>query len=142
MGRIAAIDFGMARIGIALSDERKVIALPSCVMPAQKSMEESVKAICEKLSTFGAIDSIIVGLPLLLSGKESPMSQIARKFAELLEKLSGIRTILFDERLTSAQADRALKDHMSRKKRSKVIDAVAASTLLQCFLDAHPIRVV
>ncbi len=137
MGRIAAIDFGMARIGIALSDERKVIALPNCVLPAHKNLEESVKAICEKLSTFGAIETIIVGLPLLMTGKESPMSQIVRAFAELLEKLSGIRTVLFDERLTSVQADRALKEHMTRKKRSKVIDAVAASTLLQSFLDKN-----
>ncbi len=134
MPRIAAIDFGTKRIGLAISDEKGRIALPLKMVLAGNSDAESIKTILSALSTFH-IETIVVGLPLLMNGKRGTMAEAVIRFAHLLQSQCQCSVITWDERLSSAQAERALKEFASRKKRSKIVDSTAASMILQTYLD-------
>ncbi len=136
MGRLAGIDFGMARIGLALSDPMQIIASPIAVIKTQKKPEDTILLIVKELEGKD-IDRFIVGLPLLLSGKDSSTTTLARQFALDLEKISKIPVTLWDERLTSKQVERMLiSDQMKRKKRVKHIDTLSATLILQSYLDS------
>lgn len=136
MGRVAGIDYGRARIGLALSDERAIIAQPLPFIPAGRTLEETAKNIADALSKLGPITTIVIGLPLHLSGKESQMSEEVRKLAELLGALCNLPVALWDERLSTAQVERVMKsDGVSRKKRAPIIDSLTATLILQNFLD-------
>lgn len=139
MGRIVALDYGRARIGIAMSDERGTVGLPFKTLPAAKTLEKSVDALLENLKIYlPKIDKFILGMPLLLSGKKGEMALEVEKFKSLLEKKTAIPIILWDERLTSAQADNFLKEmNLSRKKRSEKSDSMAALIILQNYLDSQ-----
>ncbi len=144
MKRILAIDFGLKRIGLALSDPNQKIALPLKTLEIQNPNQDVslvIKSIQE--ATQGrpietAIETIVLGNPLLLSGKKGEMADNVQTFKEKLEKKLGpsIPVILWDERLTSAQADKMLKKDYSRKKRSQMSDPVAAMIILQNYLDS------
>ena len=133
MGRIAAIDFGLKRIGIAISDEGQVIAFPSATVPGGPNAAMEVK------KAFGdkKIELIILGLPLKLNGEEGSMTPIVRKFAIDLEALLHIPIHFVDERFSSKIADTSLRTemHMNRKKRSEVIDVTTATMMLQSYLE-------
>ena len=137
MPRIAAIDFGLKRIGIAISDEKGRIALPLKLVLSGKSMTETVKNVLLALSPYEKqIEAIIVGLPLLLSGKRGDMALAAERFAQALQNETKIAVQMMDERLTTAQAERSLKElSYSRKERTDIIDCATAAILLQTFLD-------
>lgn len=138
MGRVAAVDFGLKRLGIAVSDERKMLASPFETLQAKKSMAETAKALFDLLQTKGPIDAIILGLPLLLSGKEGEMVAQVKLFAHLLKEYYTGPIIFWDERLTTAQAERSLKEmDMNRKKRAKYTDLLAATLILQTYLDSQ-----
>lgn len=135
MGRIAGIDYGTVRLGVALSDERHIIASVHSVLLAKKHTEETADSLLELLAPY-KLDALVLGMPYKLSGKSSYMGDEVSHFAELLRQRTAIPIILWDERLTSVQAERSLKESgMSRKKRSKVVDTVAAVIMLQCYLD-------
>lgn len=135
--RIAAIDYGTVRIGIALSDERKIIAQPLLCLPAQKNHEKTALAIKETLAKHD-IEKLLMGLPLYLDGNDSPMSLEVRKFAKILMCTLNIEVVLCDERLTSALVERALiEGNINRKKRKTLVDALAATVILQNYLDIH-----
>jgi len=137
-GRIASIDFGLARLGLAISDERRIIAQPLKAIKAAKSYQDTALLIAKELSTYTNVTLIVMGLPLLLSGKESDMSAKVREFKTVLEQVLKLPVHLWDERLTSLQVEKLLKEsNMRRKERSQVCDAVAAATILQSFLAAH-----
>lgn len=136
MARIAGIDYGTVRLGIALSDENQIIASPHGVLQAKKRSEETADALLAFLAPHQP-SAIVIGLPNKLSGKSSFMADEVAHFAALLEKKTTIPIILWDERLTSVQAERSLKEAgMNRKKRSKLVDAVAAVIMLQSYLDS------
>lgn len=133
MGRIAAIDFGLKRIGLAISDEGQKIAFPAQTVPGgSNAVLEIQKAFIGK-----TIDLILLGLPLLLNGKEGPMVEQVKRFAAELEKTLHIQIQFVDERFSSKVADQSLRlmQH-NRKKRSTLIDATTATMLLQGFLDS------
>ncbi|MBI2743207.1 MAG: Holliday junction resolvase RuvX [Chlamydiales bacterium] len=137
MARVAALDFGKARIGLALSDERQMIALPRAAILTKKTLEETAAHVWRELLLLGPLQTIIIGLPLFLNGKESPMSTEVRSFAALLEKESNLPVVLRDERLTTAMGERMLKEaDVGHKKRKGVIDGISATILLQNFLDS------
>ncbi len=137
MARIAALDFGMARIGLAVSDERQMIALPRDPILAQKTLEQTALHVWNHLKPLGPFESIIIGLPLFLNGKESPMSEQVRRFAELLKQHANLPVMLLDERMTTAMGERMLKDNdVKQKQRKKVIDGISATILLQNHLDS------
>jgi putative holliday junction resolvase len=135
VGRYASIDYGLAKIGLALSDERKIIASPLQVLSVKKTTNETIENILTILSPF-EIEKIVVGLPFLLNGKKGLMADEVEHFLTLLKAKTHCPIVTMDERLTTLQAEKALKEfHLNRKRRSKVIDSVAATLLLQNYLD-------
>lgn len=132
MGRVAAIDFGEKRIGIAVSDQNRKIALPVDIVEGGKKAIQNIKASLP----LKEVDLILVGLPLEMSGKKGPMAVKVEQFAKTLEEALGIPILLVDERLSSKGADVQLKEiSLNRKARSEKIDMVAATLLLQTYLD-------
>lgn len=137
MGRVLAIDYGKARIGLALSDERAIIAQSLPFLKAGKNVEESASLIIAEFAKHKTIAKIVIGLPLHMSGHESPMSEEVRQLGKLLESLSSVPVTFWDERLSTAQAERSLKEAgMRRKKRTKCVDSLCANLILQNFLDS------
>jgi putative Holliday junction resolvase len=137
MGRVMAVDWGQRRIGIALSDESRVIASPHSVVLRSGSLDRDLKHLV-KVSEENDVSLIIFGLPFRLDGSMGPE---AKGVLEVIEKLSvktqvDVRT--WDERLSTTAAERALLEgNVSRKKRRGVIDQVAAALILQSFLDSE-----
>ncbi len=114
----------------------KILSRPLCCLENGSKIFESLKRTLQPLLP---IDTIVLGLPLYLNGKESPMSEEVRKFAEQLKLALALPVVLWDERLTSAQADRALRDaEVKRKKRAQLEDTLAAAMILQSYLDYRP----
>ncbi len=131
MGRIAAIDYGLKRIGIAISDERKKIALPlTTVEGGKKAIQNIAAAVREK-----NVERFVMGLPLLMNGKKGEMAEAVEKFAKAMEETLKIPVVLLDERLSSRQAEREIP--LNRKARSETIDQVAATLILQSYLDQN-----
>lgn len=134
MGRVVSLDYGLARIGIAISDESKLIAAYQKVLPTEKSSPLTIKKLISELSQY-QIDTIVVGLPLHMNGKMSFLADEVMHFIELLKLSFSCPIKTWDERLSTVQAERSLMEgNMSRKKRSKVIDAVTATIILQSYL--------
>lgn len=139
--RIVGIDWGVARYGIALSDERKIIATPLQTIRAEKKSADTVSKILAELNRHAEennyeIELIVVGMPLMLSGKNGLQADEVNHFMELLRAACSIPVVAWDERLTTSMAERSLKESsLSRKKRSKVVDSVAAILILQNYLD-------
>ena len=139
--RIVGIDYGMARLGLAVSDETKLIATPLTTLRAEKRTEETVTKLLDELAkhqkTFNyLIEEIVIGLPLMMSGKCGALADAVKHFVELLRKTTSIPIVTWDERLTTVQAERSLRESsMTRKKRAQNVDSVAALIILQNYLD-------
>lgn len=140
--RLIGVDYGMARIGLSYSDPSKIIASPLAIINAEKkakpTVQKVVKALEDHQKELGyQIEKIVVGLPLLMSGKAGLMVDEVNHFIDLLkEALPEIAIETLDERLTSVQAERSMREaSMSRKKRSKKVDTVSAVIILQNYLD-------
>jgi len=137
IGRILAIDYGKARIGMALSDPLGITAQPLEVLKV-KEVKDALTRIAGIVDEKG-VERIIVGLPLNMDGSEGPQVAETRAFAALLRERTGLDPIEWDERLTSRQALSALgKQERSWRKRKEKMDAVAAQILLQSYLDSLP----
>lgn len=137
MGRIVGIDFGKVRIGLAISDERRIIAQPLETIRAAKDNGQTAKLIAQSLSRYNNIDTVVIGLPLLLNGKEGEMALLVKAFAKAIEQALPYPVILWDERLTSSGVERMLLDmDVSRKKRAELSDALSAVSILQNYLDS------
>ncbi len=136
MSRILAIDHGTVRMGIALSDELKMIAQPLEYIPAEplENFWESLgKIVLEK-----EVEMILVGMPRNMNGTYGPAAEKVRAFIELLrERLPEITVRTWDERLTSSEANRLLiQGNVRRGQRKEKVDKMAAAILLQSYLDA------
>ena len=131
-GRILAIDLGSRRIGLALSE--RDIALPEGVLE-RRSHKQDLEAL-RRLAVERDVVRIVVGLPIHMSGRRGPEALAAEAFALALGEATGLPVDLQDERWTSLEAERALRDtgHTTRSARGR-IDAVAASLLLRAYLD-------
>ena len=144
--RIAALDYGLARIGLAVSDETKTIAMPLPTFRCEKKTEETAKKLVQALESNQKAQNyelveIVVGLPLMMSGKTGFFADETKYFIELLKKLTSIPIVTWDERLTSVQADRSMREgNLTRKKRAKSVDNVAAIIILQSYLDYLKLR--
>lgn len=138
--RIVGIDYGTVRIGIAISDEQKIIASPLCILPAEKKTERTIVNLLHMLKEHQhqhryEIEEIVIGLPLMMSGKIGFLADEVQHFVSLLKKMVTIHITTWDERLTSVQAERSLREaSLSRKKRVKKVDTVAAVIILQNYL--------
>jgi putative holliday junction resolvase len=140
--RILGIDFGMKRIGLALSDETKILATPLKTFQASKKMEETVKNLSDELVQHQKdfkyeLKEIVVGFPLKMTGSMSLISDEVSHFVELLKNSMNIPIIKWDERLTSVLAERALMEgSYTRKKRTEKLDQISAVIILQNYLDS------
>ena len=131
-----AIDPGSKRVGLALSDETRTIASPYRTLPAEPA-ESLVDRLVATLREAGA-GRLVVGLPKNMDGSSGPQVKAARLLAERLRVASGLPVEMIDERLSSAAAERHLIDGgMRRDKRKQVVDQVAATLLLQGWLESH-----
>jgi putative Holliday junction resolvase len=133
--KILGLDYGKARIGLAVSDESGVIATPLCVIE-RTSLEADLGRIAAAATQHQAA-RIAVGMPINLDGTRGLAARDVARFTELLAARVSIPIEPWDERLTTAQAERAMIDSdMSRRRRKQRIDAVAAQLMLQSYLDA------
>jgi putative Holliday junction resolvase len=136
--RLLAVDLGSKRIGLALSDELGFLASSHSVLPS-RGRQQDARAVAQIAKSNDA-STIVLGLPLSLSGEEGPQAEKTRRFADALAK-QGVEVQLWDERLTTLEAQRYLRDAgMRRAKRAATIDAAAAAVLLQSYLDAKRAR--
>lgn len=134
--RIIGLDFGLKRIGIAISDPSQTFSLPFKTFERGKNVDVDVQNLLKMVENQGVVEMFVIGLPLFLNGSESPMSLLARDFGKKLEAVCKKPVTFIDERLTSKQADSLLREReMKRKARDKVIDILSASLILQSFLD-------
>jgi putative Holliday junction resolvase len=134
-GRIAAVDFGTVRIGIAVCDPDRILASPLEVHPAANWKEDG--EYFRSLAKSERIGGFVVGLPIHCDGGESQKSRECRGFARWLADESKLPVRLFDERFTtSAAKQRMAGSGFSRNKKKKRVDAIAALVLLESFLEA------
>jgi putative Holliday junction resolvase len=132
--RILAIDHGSKRMGIAVSDELKMIAQPLEYIPAEPFA--GFLARLEELIRDKEVESILVGLPRNMDGSYGPAAQKVQDFVAALKGAVAVPIKTWDERLTSAQANRLLiQGNVRRDKRKEKVDAMAAAILLQSYLD-------
>lgn len=132
--RRLGLDYGDKRIGVALSDELGITAQGLEVI-SRRSDEQDLQRI-EQLVQEHEVGEIIVGLPKNMDGSIGPRGEICMAFAEELRSRLGITVQLWDERLSTVSAERALLEaDVSRKKRKQVIDKMAAMIILQNYLE-------
>jgi len=133
--RILAIDLGEKRVGLALSDELELSAAPLEVVDFKDS-QTLIEHICSVVKR-RLVKAIVIGLPLNMDGSRGEKAQEAAVFAGLLKEAANLPVILWDERLTSRQAQRVLLEGgVSRTQRKRTTDKVAAAVLLQSYLDS------
>ena len=133
--RILALDHGTKRIGIALSDELKMIAQPLEFVAAEPFIEfvTRVKEIIREKE----VELILIGMPRNMDGSYGPAALKVQEFIAVLKDLVAIPIKTWDERLTSAQAQRFLiEGGVRRQERKQKVDKMAASILLQSYLDS------
>ncbi|MCH9633789.1 MAG: putative pre-16S rRNA nuclease [Chlamydiae bacterium] len=135
MKRIAGIDFGQARIGVALSDPSKILASPVHTQCNKKDTNLAIKELLAFLSPY-SIEEIVIGMPYQLNGTVGQSADAVLQFITLLKEQTEIPIKTWDERLTTQQTERVMKKaKVSRKKRTHVIDAACATLILQSYLD-------
>ncbi len=133
--RILGIDHGTVRIGIAVSDELKMIATPLEYIPADPFAEviERVKVIIKDKE----VEQIIVGMPRNMDGSYGPAAEKVREFVGFLKDAITVPIRLWDERLTTVSAQKSLiAAGTRREKRKEKVDKIAAAIILQSYLDS------
>jgi len=132
--RIAGLDVGDKRIGVAVSDGLGLTAQPVGVV-ARRALAEDVRQVLEALADYD-LALFVAGLPLEASASEGYQAGRVRRFCDALADAAQLEVVYQDERLTSAQSERMLVGAgMRRNKRRKVIDKLAAVLILQSYLD-------
>lgn len=130
------LDMGDKNIGIALSDELGITAQAVEVLQRSGNLQQDLQQIAEKVKHYG-VGEIVVGLPRNMNGSMGPQGEKIMDFVRKLKNCLPIPVHTWDERLSTVQAERMLIGaDVSRKKRRKVIDKMAAAIILQCYLDA------
>ncbi len=136
-GRLLAVDFGESRIGLALTDELQITAQAFKTIFIRQTLKEGVREIAEVCKE-KEVKGIILGNPVLMSGIAGEMTERTKKFADQLRAKIKTPITFFDERLTSLQAERHLKDIGKKNLKSKgEVDRLAAAFILRSFLDCR-----
>ena len=131
---ILGLDIGDARIGVAISDELGIAAHPVCTL-TRKNRKADVAAL-QSLATTHKVEQIVIGLPKMLNGEVGVQGQKVQKFANALKREVNLPICFWDERLTTVEAGRILRDtNRHGKKRKQIIDQVAAVLILDAYLD-------
>jgi putative Holliday junction resolvase len=130
--RYLAVDHGEKRTGLAICDKGENMASPLKVITGQPELiAQIVKVVRDE-----EIESIVVGLPLNMDSTEGPRAKSVRIFGDALEKVAQVPVIYHDERLSSFDAEKKLAGlDLTRKKKKKHLDAVAAASILEAFLE-------
>ena len=141
MGRCLGVDYGKKRIGLALSDIMGILAQPFDVIDSKglkNNIDHILKIVEEK-----EISCVVVGKPVNMNASEGEMTKFVMEFVEELKKITDIKVEMIDERLTTAQAERVLIEeaNISREKRKGIKDKLAATFILQTYLDLHPNKI-
>lgn len=133
-GRLLGLDIGGKRIGLAVSDAGQILSSPWGMVEQGKQSIADIARIAREIDAV----AIVAGLPTGMSGREGAQAAETRRFAESVELEIGLPLSYWDERLTSSQAERMLiESGMRRKERRGQIDALAASLMLQSYLDSR-----
>ncbi len=133
-GKLIGVDFGLKRVGLSECDTMRILATPLPTFRT-KSMRETIDYIAAVAKDKQAV-GIVVGLPLNLDGSESVQSGRARALCRNLEKVTGLPTALYDERLTTVEADELLAEAgVKKSERHNMIDSMAAKVILQGYMD-------
>jgi putative Holliday junction resolvase len=130
MGRVLAVDLGAARIGLAISDPEGLVAQPLDVIANDG----------DALTTIAAMnaDEFVVGLPVRMNGTRGPEADAAQVFADELRERSGKPVTLWDERLSTVEAERTMRSGGTKSKQQRGrVDKVAAAVVLQSFLESR-----
>ncbi len=135
-GRILGLDLGDVRIGVAISDPDRRVAVPlGTVRTGAPADLKAVAALVEE----NDITLVVVGHPFLMSGVPGTRARHAEGFAEALRAFLEVPVVLHDERLSTVEADRALKEAgASSRERRRTVDRSAAAVILQSYLDGLP----
>lgn len=134
--RVLALDIGEARVGVAVSDPAGRVASPVCVLPAQEVLAHAVtfRRVLEDWEP----ELLVCGRPMTLAGEEGPQAARVREQAERIATACGLPLEFEDERLSSAEAKRILREQgLSERAMRGKVDMVAASLFLQAWLDAR-----
>lgn len=132
--KIMAIDYGDARTGVAVSDALGMLVGSTSVIESW-NREKTAQLVAEAYRSSGA-QRLVMGFPRNMDGTEGPRAELYREFAAKLEELLGISVVLWDERRTTIEAHQILSEHNYHgKKRKKTVDAVAASLILEGYLN-------
>jgi putative Holliday junction resolvase len=135
-GRILALDVGRRRIGAALSDPLGITAQGLATLERGTSRQDY--AAITRLARENGVVLILVGNPIGLSGRDTTQTEFVRRFAAGLEKRSGLPVKLWDERLTTVEAGRVLRESgVGIEKRARAVDRLSAVLILQNYLDSQ-----
>ncbi len=133
--RALGVDLGTKRIGLATSDLSGTIATPLSTLERSRSTR-SDHASLARIVTDEEVEIVVIGLPIQMNGELGMAAEAAQREAALLATVLDVPVILFDERMTTVAADRALKEaNISASRRRRYVDRVAAAVMLQSWLD-------
>lgn len=135
MGRVLGIDLGRRRVGVAVSDELGILAVPLTTLTDERTTSDRVRRVI-RLAREHGVDRFVVGMPLRMDGSEGPEAVAARAFADRLRDRSARPVDLVDERLSTVEAGRRLQEAGARNRHEK-IDQASAVVILQSWLDGQ-----
>ena len=139
MKRIMGIDYGDARTGVALSDLLCSIVGSTTVVPSRN--QEKALADIVRIAKENEVGKIVMGLPRNMDGTEGPRAALCREFAAVLAEATGLEVVMWDERRTTVEAHNILSQHNYHgQKRKNTVDAVAASLILEGYLNSVKVR--
>ena len=139
-GRVLGIDAGERRVGVALSDELRLLASPFAVLDRTHGLAPVLDALVDVARSEG-VTHMVVGLPLNADGTEGRQARRAQDFARVAERVIGLPVEMWDERLSTREAEniaRAQGRNMRRLRERGQLDAIAAAVILQDYLDHSP----
>lgn len=139
-GRVLAVDAGERRVGLAMSDELRLLATPLKVVRRGEDGLAGVVAEIVEIVRREGVEQVVVGLPLNADGTHGRQARRAERVAEVLQRALGLSVVTWDERLSTQQAEAALRAQgrsLKRLRQRGEIDAVAAAVILQDYLDAQ-----
>ena len=135
MYKIMALDYGDARTGVAISDLMCSIGGATCVSPSRNTEKAIIDIV--KLAKDNSVGQIVVGLPKNMDGTEGVRAELCREFAARIGEVTGLPVTMWDERRTTVEAHNILSQHNYHgKKRKNTVDAVAASLILEGYLNS------
>ncbi len=139
MSRVLAVDYGERRMGVAVSDPTRTIAQPLPTILRRRGRRPPYAKLIEAIREWD-VAIVVLGLPVEADGEEGPLADTVRRFGAGLERRAAVTVEYWDERLTSVRAHRELRQldlpATARREKGRV-DAMAATLILQAYLDAH-----